>query len=125
MKKKLLYVLFTVAILISAGYGFYRSMNSHINLSDMTLNNVLALANIENPDPGENGDFNCSLTKDYCTFRVTAELIPVLKEKFNIDVSIGITIDLTDFTKVYAAAVPNKPRVRCGIDVLCNDLLSF
>lgn len=106
-------------------------MNSYGDLSDMALKNVIALADGEDPeepDPGEDdgggdNDFKCSLTKDECKIKVTVNLIPILKEKFNINVSVGVTVDLTDFTKVYAAAEPNKPKVRCGIDVLCNDLL--
>src|SRR5690554_4195694 len=116
MKKKLLSGVFALALLVATGYGVNQSMKSDADLSNLALANVEALANNEN-------DFQCSLTKDECKIKVTVNLIPILKDKFNIDVSVGVTVDLTDFTKVYAAAEPNKPKVRCGIDVFCNDLL--
>ena len=128
MKKKVLSGLFAIAVLVARGYGVNRSMKSDANLSDLALKNVLALADVENPDTGEggggDGGFNCSVIKDECKPRVTINLIPILKEKFNLNVSLGVTVDLTDFTKVYTAPLPNKARVRCGVDVYCNDLLN-
>ena len=128
MRKKVFSGVFALALLAIAGFGLNRSMKSDANLSDLALKNVLALADVENPDTGEggggDGGFNCSVIKDECKPRVTINLIPILKEKFNLNVSLGVTVDLTDFTKVYTAPLPNKARVRCGVDVYCNDLLN-
>lgn len=55
MKKKIFSGVFALALLLIAGYGVNRSMNSYADLSDLALRNVLALAQIENPDPGEDG----------------------------------------------------------------------
>lgn len=53
MKKKIFSGVFALVILLIAGYGVNRSMNSYADLSDLALKNVHALARIENPDPGE------------------------------------------------------------------------
>lgn len=45
-----------MVILLIAGYGVNRSMNSSAELSDLALRNVVALADVENPDPGEGGE---------------------------------------------------------------------
>ena len=82
----------------------------------------LALANVEALAQWENSEFNCSLDKDNCKITATVNLLPKLKEKFNLDVAVGVTVDLSDFTRLYTAPQPNKPRVRCGIDLLCSDL---
>ena len=58
MKKKFISGVFALALLVIAGYGVNRSMNSKANLSDLALQNVLALADVENPDPGEGGGGN-------------------------------------------------------------------
>lgn len=63
MKKKLLPGILALAVLLIAGYGMHRSMNSYGDLSDMALKNVLALADGEDPEdpnPGEDdgGDEN-------------------------------------------------------------------
>ena len=52
MKKKILSGVFALALLATAGYGVNRSMNSKVNLSDLALQNVLALAEVENPGGG-------------------------------------------------------------------------
>ncbi len=56
MKKILLPGILALAVLLIAGFGMNRSMNSYGDLSDMALKNVLALADgedPEDPDPGE------------------------------------------------------------------------
>ncbi len=56
MKKKILTVLFTFALLATAGLGVNKSMKSDASLSDLALRNVEALAQIENdpqPDPAK------------------------------------------------------------------------
>jgi len=56
MKKKLLPSILALVVLLIAGYGVNRSMNSYGDLSDMALKNVIALADGEDPeepDPGE------------------------------------------------------------------------
>ncbi len=56
MKKILLPGIFALAVLLIAGFGMNRSMNSYGDLSDMALKNVTALADgedPEDPDPGE------------------------------------------------------------------------
>ena len=58
MKKKLLPGIVALAVLLIAGLGMNRSMANYGDLSDVALQNVLALAdeeNWENPDPGESG----------------------------------------------------------------------
>ena len=55
MRKKVFPGVFALALLATAGSGVNRSMNSNANLSDLALQNVLALADVENPDPGEGG----------------------------------------------------------------------
>ena len=50
MKKKLLSGIFALALLATAGYGVNISMNSNVNLSDLTLKNVEALAASEQGD---------------------------------------------------------------------------
>ncbi len=65
MKKKLLPGIVALAVLLIAGLGMNRSMASYGDLSDVALQNVLALAdgeNPENPDPGEDDD---DKDKDY------------------------------------------------------------
>lgn len=120
MKKKIFYGIAVLAIAAIAVFNVNVNMSTNGDQSLLSLANVEALAQ---ENDGGNDEFKCSLTKDECKIKVTADLLPKLKEKFNINVSIGITVDLTDFTKVYAAADPSKPRVRCGTDVLCNSLL--
>lgn len=56
MKKMILSSIFAVALIAIAGYGVNKSMNSYADLSDLALRNVLALADVENPDKGE-GDW--------------------------------------------------------------------
>ncbi|WP_298651082.1 NVEALA domain-containing protein [uncultured Proteiniphilum sp.] len=59
MKKILLPGILALAVLLIAGFGMNRSMNSYGDLSDMALKNVLALADgedPEDPDPGEEDD---------------------------------------------------------------------
>lgn len=53
MKKKVFMGMFTIAFLIAASYGVHKSMSSYKELNELALSNVLALANVENPDPGE------------------------------------------------------------------------
>ena len=55
MKRKFLSGVFALALLAIAGFGVNRSMKSDANLSDLALKNVLALADVENPDTGEGG----------------------------------------------------------------------
>ena len=64
MRKKLLPGILALAVLLIAGYGMHRSMNSYGDLSDMALKNVLALADGEDPDPGEDGNGGTSV--GYC-----------------------------------------------------------
>ena len=52
MRKKIFSGVFALALLATAGWGVNRSMNSYADLNDLALRNVLALAQIENPDPG-------------------------------------------------------------------------
>jgi hypothetical protein len=58
MKKKLLLGIFALAFLLIAGYGMNRSMKSYAGLSELALKNVVALADMEEPDPGEDGPSN-------------------------------------------------------------------
>ncbi|KAF5037683.1 NVEALA protein [anaerobic digester metagenome] len=44
MKKKILSGLFVLALLATAGFGVYKSLNGNVNLSDLALANVEALA---------------------------------------------------------------------------------
>ena len=55
MKKMILSSIFAVAFIAIAGYGVNKSMNSYAGLNELALKNVIALANIENPDSGEEG----------------------------------------------------------------------
>ena len=61
MRIKVFSGVFAFALLATAGFGVNKSLNSDANLSDLALQNVLALADVENPDPGEGGT-----TVDYC-----------------------------------------------------------
>lgn len=56
MRKKLLPGIFVLAVLLIAGFGMKRSMNSYGDLSDMALKNVIALADGEDPGDGEDGE---------------------------------------------------------------------
>lgn len=56
MKKKILSGLFALALLATAGYGVNKSTKSNVNLSDLALANVEALANNEGPGIGEPGE---------------------------------------------------------------------
>jgi hypothetical protein len=47
MKKKILSGVFALTLLVATGYGVNKSMNSNVNLSDLTLKNVEALAQSE------------------------------------------------------------------------------
>lgn len=61
MKKKILSGLFALALLVATGYGVSKSMKSDLDLSDLTLNNVEALARGETPKPCEGfGSVLCS-----------------------------------------------------------------
>ena len=62
MRKKVFSGVFALALLATAGWGVNRSMNSYADLNDLALRNVLALAQIENPDPGEGGGNEMCLT---------------------------------------------------------------
>jgi hypothetical protein len=56
MKKKNLSGVFALALLATAGFGVHKSMKSNVELSDLALANVEALAQIENdpqPDPSK------------------------------------------------------------------------
>ncbi|RNC63497.1 NVEALA domain-containing protein [Proteiniphilum sp. X52] len=55
MKKRVLSGLFALALLATAGFGVHKSMKSDVNLSDLALTNVEALANGEYPGIGEPG----------------------------------------------------------------------
>ena len=61
MRKIILSCVFAFALLATAGFGVNKSMKSYAELSEFALKNVLALANIENPDLGEDGCDNCHL----------------------------------------------------------------
>lgn len=58
MKKKLLSGIFALALLVTAGYGVNKGMKSTINLSDLMLANVEALATNES-----GGSYSC---ETYC-----------------------------------------------------------
>jgi len=47
MKKKILSGVFSLALLTTAGFGSQKSMRSGVNLSDLALSNVKALADNE------------------------------------------------------------------------------
>ena len=64
MKKKIFSGVFALVILLIAGYGVNRSMNSHAELNDLALKNVIALADGENPDTGEGGGLDCSYKRN-------------------------------------------------------------
>lgn len=64
MRKIILSSVFAIALIVIAGYGVNKSMNSYANLNELALKNVIALANIENPDPREEGGEN-SFWKGY------------------------------------------------------------
>lgn len=49
MKKKIISGIFALAILLIAGFGMNRSMNSYGKIGDIALKNVIALADGENP----------------------------------------------------------------------------
>ena len=69
MKKILLPGILALAVLLIAGYGVNRSMNSYGDLSDMALKNVLALADgedPEDPDPGEDDGGGTSNPENDC-----------------------------------------------------------
>lgn len=50
MKKKILSVIFALALLATAGFGVQKSMKSDCGLSDLALANVEALAQSETSD---------------------------------------------------------------------------
>ena len=58
MKKKILSGIFALALLVATGYGVSQTMKSDVNLSDLALSNVEALARNES-----GGDY-CDI---YCT----------------------------------------------------------
>lgn len=58
MKKKILFGLFALAFLVATGYGVSQSVKSDVNLSDLALTNVEALAQSEN-----GGSYSC---ETYC-----------------------------------------------------------
>ena len=58
MKKVSLSSIFAVAVLATTGFGINISMKSEINISDLALANVEALA--QNENPGTNWDCNPS-----------------------------------------------------------------
>ncbi len=69
MKKKVLLGIFALAIIATVGFGVRESMRSNVNMSDLTLANVEALANNENL-PGKECSFKgSSVYGDYipCT----------------------------------------------------------
>ncbi len=51
MKKKILSGVFALALLATAGFGVNKSMKSDVNLSDLALANVEALAETETTTP--------------------------------------------------------------------------
>lgn len=54
MKKKILSGIFALALLGTAGYGVNQNMESDVNLSDLALTNVEALAQNE-----DGGSYSC------------------------------------------------------------------
>lgn len=75
MKKKLLPGIVALAVLLIAGLGMNRGIASYGDLSDVALQNVLALADGEDwgdPDPGESGD-----EVKLCGTRTTSEEITI------------------------------------------------
>lgn len=58
MKKKVLSGLFALALLVATGYGVNESMKSNVDLSDLALSNVEALANGEINPMCPNGCFD-------------------------------------------------------------------
>lgn len=50
MMKKILSVVFTLALLATAGFGVQKRLKSDANLSDLALSNVEALARNENDE---------------------------------------------------------------------------
>lgn len=63
MKKKILSGIFAFALLSTVGFGVNKSMNSDVNLNDLALVNVEALASGES-----SGSYDCgnSCTGAYC-----------------------------------------------------------
>jgi|AGTN01.2.fsa_nt_gi hypothetical protein len=70
MKKKILSGIFALTLLVTAGYGVNKGMKSDVNLSDLALNNVEALAN------GESGGYRgCTSGWGYCAIYLHGQLI--------------------------------------------------
>lgn len=64
MKRKILGIIAAVAIVMVVGYNMYTSLNKSAKLSHLILANVEALADIESLDPGENGNYSCTVSVD-------------------------------------------------------------
>ena len=93
MRKKVFSGVFALVILLIAGYGVNRSMNSYADLSDLALKNVLALAQIENPGSGEEGGGDGTLWTRLdgdCTYTFTGKAGSIINFKI-----LGIPFSVT------------------------------
>ena len=71
MKKVILNSIFALALLVIAGYGVNKSMNSDAILSDLALANVEALAQNENPGT----DWDCDPSDDIVCYWKNAKRV--------------------------------------------------
>ena len=123
MKRKSIFFVVSVALLIGAGINFQLNMTEKINYSDLTLENIEAFS-VE----GEQGGFDCMMETQKCSFKPTVYAhLSILKKLGFFESQIGATVDISSATQIYYKKSfywPTDKRVRCGKDVTCNDLVS-
>jgi len=121
MKKIILMLPCIAAVAIATFVGKQAYESNAYESNELLMANVEALA--------DNEEFTCVMEKDNCNIRVGRYAkLQAFIYKYNGygNIEYGDEIDITDLTCVYAAAtIFNflKPRVRCGEDVKCNDIV--
>jgi len=126
MRKKILCLLVLSVVLFVSGHSFYNVQKVQ-TLYENALPNLLALASLEQLDNGENSEFKYYIYKDNCIVRATAEtelasLNRLLRRLGRMEVSVNVSVDLTDLTCLYSTVPNGTPPVRLGNDIRCADV---
>lgn len=122
MRKNILKSTLFVAIMAASGTVGYVSYSQYQNRNSAFANplmeeNIEALA-----EPGDGWD--CMITKEDCRIKVkTTVQLDKLKNILP-GVALGVTVNLRDFTTIYALNDGSAPKVRCGSDCNCQCVLS-
>ena len=97
--RKILSGLFALALLATTAVGVAESKKSEAKMSDLALKNILALADVENPNLGEEGGGDGTLWTRLdgdCTYTFTGEAGSIINFKIlGVPFSVTIGVDGT------------------------------